>query len=198
MPSDLLARELRHDVRNQLFALRTAFAALGQTSGTDDRLQRSLRLCSMSLEKLTSAMEEYFALQTGERLSEIVDLSKLVNEALAPLLPAADALGVKFDLKLDSFPLRGKNLLLSMAVKRIVAAAMGLTRGPVSISVQPNSTKVRLVVNYDARPDAAPESIQEANTGLALVSEILAIHGGKLDSAAGRIEMSLPAGQPKS
>jgi len=75
---------------------------------------------------------------------------------------------------------------------------MGLTRGPVSISVQPNSTKVRLVVNYDARPDAAPESIQEANTGLALVSEILAIHGGKLDSAAGRIEMSLPAGQPKS
>src|SRR5260370_30867255 len=98
MPAELLARELRHDVRNQLFALRTAFAALGQTSGTDDRVQRSLKLCSLSLEKLTSAMEEYFALQTGERLAGAVDLSKLVDEALAPLLPAADALCVTFEL----------------------------------------------------------------------------------------------------
>jgi len=121
-----------------------------------------------------------------------VDLSKLVNEALAPLLPAADALGVKFDLDLDSFSLSGKSLLLSMAVKRIVAAAMGLTRGAVKISLHPNGTKVRLLVNYEARPDAAPESIQEANTGLALASEILAIHGGNLDSAAGRIEILLP------
>jgi signal transduction histidine kinase len=184
---DLIARELRHDVRNQLFALRTAFAALSQNPHMTDRAERSLRLCAGSLERLTSSMQEYFALQTGEKTDVEENLEKLVTEVVDGLKSAADALGLKFNLQLAPIKLSGRGPLLAMAIRRIVSAVMGMAAGEIAIRLHSDNVKVQIDTTYAARKDVPKQAVEESISSLALAEEVVTLHGGQLKLEPGHL-----------
>ena len=194
MESPLVARELRHDVRNQLFALRTAFAALAQNVQSAERLQRSLGLCASALERLTSSMQEYFALQTGEPTASEFDLDGLITETIAAFAPATESLGIKFKVEIEPVKLRARKLLLGIAVRRMFSAISTLAIGEARIELHKNSHRAELGISYSPKPNVPSSAVEEAISSVALAEEAFGLDGGEVRLEPGRLVGSIPLG----
>ena len=193
MKFDLVARELRHDVRNQLFALRTAFAALEKNPQAGDKIARSLGLCAASIDRLSLGLQEYFALESGEGISRELAMDAVVEETLAQLKPAAEALELKFEANIEKVSLHGRALLLKMALRRMISSVMGLAAGDgIKVSLRSEGDQARLEVSYRPRTAVAKEAVDESISALAVAEEVMALHGGSVRLEPGRLAAELP------
>jgi signal transduction histidine kinase len=189
----LVTRELRHDIRNQLSALRTTLAVLEQHLDAPQRVARSLHACTGVLERLTAEIQEYFALQTGERAPTECEFDRLVADALQTVAAPAASLGIAIDFsRPQPVTINSRPVLVMMALRHLVRALMRLASRQISLTITAPENNVVLAINYTERPHLAAQIREEVNDDLAAARECLALCDGSLALAHARMTVALP------
>lgn len=192
---DPIARELRHDARNQLFALRTAMAVLEQTLGRDQALSARLRLCSRSVEKLAATIQEYFALDTGEQTGDAVQLDELLAENAASLRPAAVAMGFDLELRAPPLQVHTRSVPLQIALRHLLRIALQHAASPLELTAERRASTVSVAAAW--REKSGPPAPPEVTDGeLALVEGCLSLCKASLELLPGGFIIRLPDLEP--
>lgn len=188
----LLEQELRHDARNQLFALRTSFATLELTGSRPDKLQRNLHLCMNALDKLSTLLDAYFALQTGEPSLTSVRLDEAIRDSAAVIKSGALSLGIRLELDLEPVTVETRPLLAAMTCRRMLNATIALAQGQIRITLRNNGHEAELSVRYHRRAEIDPAVATQSDNGYELVSEIVELHGARVSREPGKLVIRWP------
>lgn len=197
------AADVAHELRTPLAIVQGELEALvdGVEEPTSERLaslqEETLRLARIvaDVETLAAAESAQFRLQR-ERL----DLADVAREAIAGLQSQAEASGLQVTTHLQPTPVEADRARLGQVVRNLLGNAIKFTPpgGSVEISAAPSDGEALLVVE-DTGPgfteDEAPHlferfwrgrsarSTDGSGVGLAVVSELVAAHGGRIQAS---------------
>lgn len=208
--AELVARAA-HELRGPLAAAHLALQALAREAG----MQRSrFAAVDVQLQRAALAVADLAAAPAGARAGDrpgLVDVGGLLEEQARAWRPMASAYGS--DVRLSPIPtgfcVRGDRVRLGQAIGNVLANAVEHGRGPIELSARSIGDRVRIEVT-DGGPGlpapvadlaSRPRSGRgERGRGLAIASEIVHRHGGRLAAApsdrGARIALELPAAPP--
>lgn len=189
---------IAHEFRNGLATI-LGNARLLERAASDEEDRQVARALVDETTALSRVVTEFlqFARQESPRL-ETLDLAHLAREVAGELATRARASGVSVDVRGDSCPIQGDDLLLRKALVNLVlnaieAAASHGTEGGgvvhVEITSDPDSAILRVSDNGPGvSPDAIPRIFSPFFTtkpegtglGLALVQKIAVSHNGEI------------------
>lgn len=188
----LVARELRHDVRNQLFALRTTLAVLEQSLGAPERLARSVRSCAVALERLSAEIQEYFALHAGDFAATDIALDQFIKECFQPLATPANSHRIELSLDAPHVKLSGRPVVLSLALKHLARALMRLASRRVTVGLRGASGRAIITARYTERRGLDEQTREEIDGDLEALRQCLGLCRGSLETEPGALVISLP------
>jgi signal transduction histidine kinase len=217
-----LAAGLAHEINNPIaFVLANLnhLQALRKEENSEAEIEEVVLETQEGVERLRAIVDELLRLaRTGERLSEPVQLARVV-ESVLPIVRHEAKGRVRIETNLAYAPLvsgdpsRLGQVVLNLIQNAIHALAAGERGGRVSISVAPVAAGVELSVEDDGPgiPDDVLPRIFEpffttkasgagTGLGLAVTREIVSRHGGTIEvetsSAGTRFRVTLPAAAP--
>jgi len=217
-----LAAGLAHEINNPIaFVLANLnhLQALRKEENSEAEIEEVVLETQEGVERLRAIVDELLRLaRTGERLSEPVQLARVV-ESVLPIVRHEAKGRVRIETELSYAPLvsgdpnRLGQVVLNLIQNAIHALAAGDKGGRVSISVAPVAAGVELSVADDGpgiRDEVLPHifepffttKVSGAGTGLglAVTREIVSRHGGTIEvetgSAGTRFRVTLPAAAP--
>jgi signal transduction histidine kinase len=207
---ELVARAC-HEVRGPLAAAHLALHAMGTGAGAGAPATR-LAAIELELRRAARALDDLAAAHSGRRAGdrdEIVDVPDLLAhqaatwEAIAPVFGSRVRLGAADG---SAALVRGDRVRLSQAVGNLLANAIEHGAGTVDLRARSVGDRVRIEVSDEGSGLPAPVAQLAARPragrgrrgrGLAIASEIVARHGGRIlaaPSAGGaRLAIELPA-----
>jgi signal transduction histidine kinase len=212
---ELVARAC-HELRGPLTAAHLALHA--ETRGGErpgEQPRGRLAAVELELRRAALALEDLAAARTGRRAAdraELVDVGDLLAyqaetwEAIAPVFGC--------DLRVGATPpealVRGDRVRLAQAVGNLLANALEHGAGTVELAARAQAGRVRIEVSDEGAGLPAPVAELarrpragrgHRGRGLAIASDIVARHGGRLVSApsagGARLAIELPAWSPE-
>ena len=219
-----LAAGLAHEINNPIaFVLANLnhLQALRKEENSEAEIEEVVLETQEGVERLRAIVDELLRLaRTGERLSEPVQLARVV-ESVLPIVRHEAKGRVRIETNLAYAPLvsgdpsRLGQVVLNLIQNAIHALSARESGGRVSISVAPVAAGVELSVEDDGPgiPDDVLPRIFEpffttkasgagTGLGLAVTREIVSRHGGTIEvetsSAGTRFRVTLPAAAPST
>jgi len=188
----LVIRELRHDVRNQLFALHTTMAVLEQSSGIPERLTRSVRACALALERLTAEVQEYFALQSGDFTTSEIALDRLLKECFQPIATSTNS--HRLELLFDAMQVKliGRPVILSLGLRHLARVLIRTAKRRVTVGLRSMGARATITARYTARRALDRHTSEEIEEDLLTLRQCLEVCRGSLDARPGMLVISLP------
>jgi signal transduction histidine kinase len=203
---ELVARAC-HELRGPLTAAHLALHASGRAGGADARLDA----IDLELRRAGLALDDLAAARAGRRASDrtdVVDVGDLIAYQAATWEAIAPVFGC--ELRVGAVPagtlVRGDRVRLAQAVGNLLANALEHGAGTVEVGARSLPGRVRIEVADEGGGLPAPVAQLarrpragrgRRGRGLAIASEIVARHGGRLVSApsagGARLAIELPA-----
>jgi PAS domain S-box-containing protein len=201
---------LSHELRTPLNAILGYARMLRRGMLTGDKVARGLEIVERSATSLTQIVEDVLDVSriiSGKiRLNvQPVDLPAIVNEAVAAILPAADAKAIRVQTAVDpeARPVSGDPDRLQQVVWNLMSNAVKFTPqgGRVDVRVQASGAHVDLIVSDTGigfPPEFAShmfERFRQADSGfarehgglglgLAIARHLVELHGGTIHAAS--------------
>jgi len=188
----LVARELRHDVRNQLFALRTTMAVLEQSLAAPERLARSVHACALTLEHLTAEIQEYFALQSGDFTTSEIALDRLLKECFQPVALLANSHRLELSFDALYVKLSGRPVILTLALKHLARALIRMANKRITLGLRSVGEHATITARYTERRGLDEQAREEIEGDLKALRQCLGICRGSLETGPGALVISLP------
>jgi two-component system, NtrC family, sensor histidine kinase GlrK len=225
----LFLRHVSHELKTPLTALREGSELLadetaGPLSAGQSEIVGILRQNSVRLQQLIEDLLNYHRAQESVGRLELAALrfDRIVEQALADHRLAAQARGIRVDLRLDPVMLQADEDKLRAVVTNLVSNAVKYSPdgGIISLALRREGGKVVFDVK-DAGPGIPPEDrdrifdwfyqgehvhhgrVRGSGLGLAIAREFVVAHGGRIevvtDRAAGaHFRVTLPPAAPSS
>jgi CheY-like chemotaxis protein len=210
MKDDFLA-VLSHELRTPLNAIVGYSRLLRGGILSTEKAARGLETLERNATWLTQIIEDVLDVSrivSGKIRLDVqpVDLSLIVDNAIATVQPAADARGVRLQTTIDTgvAPVSGDPDRLQQVLWNLLSNAVKFTsrNGRVQVRLQRVNSHVEIVVSdtgVGIRPDFLPfvfERFRQADSGttrktgglglgLAIVRHIVEMHGGTVEAASG-------------
>jgi signal transduction histidine kinase len=194
VPSDLVARTLRHEVGDLLQSVYSTVAILQRLlpveSERERRLLSDLRLRAEACRDQIDAA--YDLLRPEEPDLGLLDLAEAANRVAEAVLPRFPALKTKIETSAP-LPVRADGRRLNMVLTQLLRNACQAARHSVRVRTVPTARgEVEWMVTFDG-PAPSPDllswlerpfpSVAEARygLGLALARQLADVHGGRIE-----------------
>jgi two-component system OmpR family sensor kinase len=221
-----IIRDLGHDLRTPITALRAGLEVGLWTERTPDEYRRLLGSALEEVDRLTlisDALVLLARLESGELVPDfaVTDAGRIASDALARAQERIGSHRFTLTRPREAVPVQGDAKLLGMAMDQLLDNAMRHTPPGtrVEVSVAPRGDQVEVVVEDDGpgvpeetlphlferfyRGDAARGRGGGAGLGLSATAAIVERHHGSIGAERGaagglRVRMALPIRQPAS
>lgn len=215
-----LTADAAHELRTPLAVLNLRLQR-ARSSGKIDWTAIEVELAQMSrliTQLLDLARKETFARQEPVADLPVVNLSRIIREAAAMVVPVAEVQGRHLDVDLpDTASMRGRADDLQDMIRNLLENALVHGRGVVSVTIRPSATvKPCWIVDVCDEGDGVGAGNEElvferfrklnstspgSGLGLAIVRQVVHSHGGQVRFVPGRgcVNITLPmSGEPQS
>ena len=208
-----LTADAAHELRTPLAVLNLRLQRAKLTGNTDwDALERELAQMGRLVDQLLDlARKEALARELHTEDLPVINLSRVVREAAATVLPLMEAAGRELAVDVpDSIQVRGKSDDLRDMVRNLLENAVLHGRGKVSVRIAaPEEASRAVAVEVSDEGPGVPPGQEEAvfqrfrrlnvdtpgsGLGLAIVRHVARSHGGDaiFTPGAGRVVVNLP------
>lgn len=192
-----MAAGIAHEIRNPLNAVEGFASLLRRQAGLDERSRRWASLIVEGVVEADAIIENMLSFGSPERLRvETIDGAELLESAVRLAAPEPARAAVR--VRCDAPPFTGDRIKLRQAIRNLVANALEACGPEPRVEVELTRAGGEVVVRVaDAGPGIPPElrhrvldpfyTTRATGTGLglALVSTIARLHGGRVEVASG-------------
>ncbi|WP_171129133.1 MULTISPECIES: ATP-binding protein [unclassified Ruegeria] len=195
------SNSIAHDLRSPLSRLRQRIASLGEPGKTEEEREVDIARASVEIDHLLRVLSQLTEISRaeaglGREQFEAVNLLQLVADAVELYEPVAADQGIRLAVTGTAAPIQGHRPLLSQALSNLLENAMRYSPAgsQITIEIAEDGAFARLSVR-DQGPGVPEQDLprlhmpfvtldparteRNAGLGLALVSAIARMHGGK-------------------